>query len=640
MSSNKIELKSISELQGMNFFIPNYQRGYRWTKQQVKDLLDDINEFMNKKHEGFYCIQPLVVKKGIPNDRKFDFKEKLSAINDKDNLLQETEKIISEFTKWEVIDGQQRLTTIFILLSHLTKGNHYLIEYETRPDSEAFLAQINANAEDPNIDYYHMIEAKKQIAEWFEIKAEDSANFLNTLLEKVKFIWYESKNENPIKVFTRLNIGKISLTNAELIKALFLNRSNFRGNDSQKIRLQQQEIAGEWDTIEYTLQNDEFWLFLNEKDYDKPTRIDLIFDLICSKNILKLTTEEIKEIGTDEYQTFRYFYTWFKKPENENGITECWQEVKKIFQIFVEWFNDLELYHYIGYLLSDVNGQRISKLKISDLISHWSIDNQTKDKFVNHYLIEKIKDTLSACSDLNKQYETSNNPKTQCRPILLLHNIQTIVNQNKNLKKSEKYRLPVFYKFPFHLFKKEKWDVEHIDSNTENQLESERDQKEWLKYSLFGIQDEILKGKIHTFIQEGGDFFDLYNDVTYFHRQPKNESRLSDDEKDRLYNFCLLDSSTNRGYGNSIFPSKRRIIVGKDQGKKYEISDTLEVEEKEGGIAFVPPCTKNVFLKYFNHSTNNLREWDKQDAEAYLSNIRTALSIFLESTKERESNEQ
>ena len=45
MAENKIELRAVNELLGMKFYIPNYQRGYRWTEQQVKDLLNDINEF-------------------------------------------------------------------------------------------------------------------------------------------------------------------------------------------------------------------------------------------------------------------------------------------------------------------------------------------------------------------------------------------------------------------------------------------------------------------------------------------------------------------------------------------------------------------------------------------------------------------
>ena len=72
--SNEIELKSINELFGMNFYIPAYQRGYRWNIQQVKDLLEDIQEFIDKKKEGFYCIQPLVVKRSIPDGKINDFK--------------------------------------------------------------------------------------------------------------------------------------------------------------------------------------------------------------------------------------------------------------------------------------------------------------------------------------------------------------------------------------------------------------------------------------------------------------------------------------------------------------------------------------------------------------------------------------
>ena len=49
ISENKIELKTITELLGMHFFIPSYQRGYRWTEQQVEDLLNDIWEFSKKK---------------------------------------------------------------------------------------------------------------------------------------------------------------------------------------------------------------------------------------------------------------------------------------------------------------------------------------------------------------------------------------------------------------------------------------------------------------------------------------------------------------------------------------------------------------------------------------------------------------
>lgn len=616
MSENKIELKSISELLGMNFFIPSYQRGYRWTRQQIKDLLDDIQEFIEKKHDGFYCVQPLVVK-----ERR---QETFNLIKEQAQNLDEIRSLLKG--SWEVIDGQQRLTTIYILLSYLEATNKYALEYETRPDSKKFLDKIDEHQKEENIDYYHIVESKEQIHSWFEKKAKEfKENFKENLLHNVKFIWYESVDEDPIKVFTRLNVGKISLTNAELIKALFLNKSNFDGLDYQKIRLQQQEISGEWDTIEYTLQNDEFWLFLNKPDYNKPTRIDFIFDLICEKNTLELSAEKMKELGDDEHKTFRYFYFWSK--ENNSNITECWQKVKAFFQIFREWFNDLELYHYIGFLIEN-------NAKISKLIDEWNGEKQTKENFITKYIYDEIKQKISGCSDLYKQYEVNGYPKTQCRPILLLHNIQMIIDQNKILEENRKYKLPVFYKFPFHLFKKESWDVEHIDSNTENLLENEADRKEWLKYSSIGIDlPEDLKSKIKTYIEakkeeEKPNFQNLYDEILEIYSKADSSKKLSDEEKNKIGNFTLLDSSTNRSYGNVIFPAKRRAIIGKIQGIKIEVNDNLELIPTKATSAFIPPCTEKIFQKTFNPLPNSLREWDKDDAQAYLNNIKDTLQKF------------
>lgn len=616
--SNKIELKSISELSGMKFFIPDYQRGYRWTKELVNDLLDDVDEFIKKKQGGFYCIQPLVVKKNIIKSEEYC--KKLKELNHEDNnLIECTEKLIDEYSQWEVIDGQQRLTTIFILLAYLD-GPKYEIEYQTRTESKNFLKKIQSKQKNENIDYYHIVKANQKIKAWFRHNDDIKKEFLSTLLEGVKFIWYESAGENPIKVFTRLNIGKISLTNSELTKALFLNKSNFKTSDFQRIRLQQQEIAGEWDKIEYRLQSDEFWLFLNEKGYDKPTRIDFILDLIWEKNKLKLNEKEYNTIGKDEYRTFRYFYAWFKKEENPK-IIESWGKIKTIFQTFNEWFNDLELYHYIGFLVEHGD-------KTTNILDKWD-EKGTKQQFVQDYIIVRIKNKLEKCSNLEQEYDSKGNPpKTQCRPLLLLHNIQTVIDQGKELIKNEKYKLPVFYKFPFHLFKKEVWDIEHIDSNTDNSIEGEKEQKEWLKAAYIGVQNEKLKAKIKDFINQEEakpTFEELQKEIA----NSSEDSKLNDEDKNKIWNFCLLDASTNRGYGNSLFSAKRRAIIGKDQGKKIWVDDELNIKEDSGEVAFIPQCTKNVFMKYYNTSTNNLRRWEKEDTEAYKANIVEVLNEFL-----------
>ena len=233
MAENKIELKSVSELLGMKFFIPSYQRGYRWTEQQVKDLLDDVNEFRpetvkDTNEKTWYCLQPLVVKK-MDDERK-------------------SECQLDEKDWYEVIDGQQRLTTIFIILNLLEPESALSLKYQTRPGSETFLQNIkndDQNAE--NIDYHFMINAKSTVEEWIG----DKSNLAKKLKENCKVIWYETQ-DNAYDVFKRLNSGKISLSNAELVKALLLKDDNFYGLNSDALRLKQLEMAGEWDRMEQT----------------------------------------------------------------------------------------------------------------------------------------------------------------------------------------------------------------------------------------------------------------------------------------------------------------------------------------------------------------------------------------------------
>lgn len=132
---NTITLKTVNELlESASFFIPSYQRGYRWEKQQVLNLLDDIYDFMMGIGSGsseFYCLQPVVIK--------------------------EIENRENKFPVYEVIDGQQRLTTIALILTYLNE-EPYQLTYETRPDSNEFLFNIRQEIEevnnDKNIDYH------------------------------------------------------------------------------------------------------------------------------------------------------------------------------------------------------------------------------------------------------------------------------------------------------------------------------------------------------------------------------------------------------------------------------------------------------------------------------------------------------
>lgn len=70
-----------------------------------------------------------------------------------------------------------------------------------------------------------------------------------------------------------------------------------------------------------------------------------------------------EEIGIDEHTIFRYFYLYFnlnKHKIDSEWLRQTWLIIKRYFLIFKEWFNDLELYHYVGFLVE--RGEKIESL--------------------------------------------------------------------------------------------------------------------------------------------------------------------------------------------------------------------------------------------------------------------------------------
>ena len=632
---NNIELKAIKDLIGMNFFIPNYQRGYRWTRQQVKDLLEDIKEFMENNSTNIYCIQPLVVKRAHIRE---DLLDKIKLAKSVDDVR----RLINTSDTWEVIDGQQRLTTIYIILKYLQHGELYTLEYKTRKDSWVYLnndiVSYNSGDTTTNIDFYHMGEAYSVVKEWGVAHNVDCQKFLQTLLDRVKFIWYEvDETQNPKEIFQRLNLGKISLTNSELIKAIFLKRNY---NDSiEESNTTAMQISTEWDMIENALQNDELWAFVNTLDYESPTRIDYIFDIIRTRNIL-LQSNEI-DIGNDEYATFRYFYAFLK---DRNNVKEVWTKVYEVYEIFNEWYNTSNLYHYIGFIIA-ASGNESCKV-ISNLIDVWLGENSNKEQFIRKHLLKPIKsicklNNVDNLKDylMNTVYDMEHcPPKTECRPLLLLHNIQTIVRQNRCIDSVNKFG-NVFYRFPYNLYKTSRknigWDVEHIDSNTENELRDQKDRIEYLKLTYLGVTDEQIKKEISSLLLSENIDDENFGAIR---KKITNEIHLNNEDKNKIWNFALLDSKTNRGYGNSPFPAKRRVIIGKEQGLKYsiEIKDGMVgVESKLEAPTFIPVCTRNAFMKYYTTGqATTLTAWLKEDAEAYLNNMLSVIGEFLKIANE------
>lgn len=636
---NSIELKSVKDLLGMSFYIPNYQRGYRWEQTQVIDLLEDILAFSKtRKEEGeIYCIQPLVV-----SQKEEDILKKCkeaSPLEDIRRYLRGT---------WNVVDGQQRLTTIYLALCYLEIPNKYEIVYCTRKESSKFLSSFgeeDTKSEPPqekyedNIDFFFMHRAYEEIKSWFDNHDDEKDKFKETLLTDVKFIWYHVARDQEIPVFKRLNIGKIPLTDSELIKALFLNRGNF-SFEGKEVEYIQERIASEWDQIEYRLQDDEFWSFINNNDYEKPTRIDYILDLICEKIDSKIKKSEVKVISNDSHKTFRYFFIEFNKNLKNTEdklktqyVENIWKKIKYYFQVFDEWYHDYRLFHYVGYLTS------ISKpCKVSELIDLYNSSSNKEDfvKKIKWEIVKKLH-TYSwlkklETEDALKEYafdQDGNASKQDCVCILLLHNIETVIQLNTKLVSESKYNLPNFTKFPFHLYKKENWQVEHIRPYSGDDLQDKDKQKIFLSLAKeYLVNKDSLKSKIDDFLSEKGNF-EFSSILEELNKT--GEEQLPDDDKNKLWNFVLLDEATNKEYGNQIFPVKRAFVINKEKGKKIKYTwkngeiGKQEIEE----IAFVPPCTKNVFTKNYTDMPSSMVNWTKEDATGYLNDIQRTLKYYI-----------
>jgi len=591
--NNELKPKAIAKLLPYNFLIPSYQRGYRWGHKQVTALLKDIWEYVvdHNNPKAFYCLQPIVVKEVAKENKNEDM-------------------------VYELIDGQQRLTTILLILHYFNKTEFktpkpiYGLTFSTREQQENFLEVIgNDKICHENIDLFHLNKAYYDIAKWFEIMGKSmpsvKGDFYSKLTNKVKVIWYFIKDDTDVvDIFTRLNIGKIPLTNAELVKALFLIKTNFDGDAS----LQQIQIATEWDVIEKRLQDDSFWFFIysptHSVHYDN--RIEYIFDLMQKKS---------KE--HEEFHTFNKFSEEFEEDKLKNkqlNINKHWLKIKQYFQRLEEWFADNELYHLIGFLIE--YGTSINQLKEK-------ASEVTKSEFVD-YLKELIKEKLNRV-----EIETLAYGNKDIRKVLLLFNIQTILSTHK-----------AEMRFPFNKFKQENWNIEHVNSLTDNS-DSIRNPKIWAldsleyftgisgfdtvavsdndslaakqKHKAATIESDIEKEICNILVEileSEDEEHELLEEAFLKLRTLFEEDSITDINS--ISNLTLLDEHTNKSYGNAMFPVKRNRIIRND---------------KLG--LFVPICTKNLFLKYYSDRVKSGMNWTQSDADNYLSNMTDVLKEFL-----------
>lgn len=588
MSSKQMPMKAFLDLIGKTFLIPSQQRGYKWTPANINELLIDLWEFINApEKKRVYCLQPLAV---VP----------------------------LEDGKYSVLDGQQRLTTLFLLYKYLKKLEPYIMEFErdcdegTTDNRWEFLSNVEkesyAKKADEQIDLFYIHRAYTSIVDYFETNQEYKNRYLDLLDGKsnksIQVIWYEVPENKAYETFRNLNSGKISLTNTELIKALFLNRA------SGLNEVLREDAARQFEEMEQIVSNDHFWAMLSSEVPIFPhTRMDLFFNLIA------------KVDDSEAAKDFRSSFRWFAD-ETKGKLEDKWHEIRDSFLRLYDMYKNIYTYHYIGYL---TYCKQESRYKFLSYLLDRS-RKSSKTDFVNE-LRTSIRRMINPNNDLSiSDFEYGMMSPMMLRRFFLLHNVETILQKYETLKSSKELNLQHEYEqFPFELLHKQSWDIEHITSQTDSDFSNEQDREDWLDsvkndypsyFEVTEIKDRLTK---YDLKKSEENFDELYKAVIMYN-DAQDGDHIPEDDKNQVGNLVLLDSHTNRSFHNSLFPRKRRIVVIAN-GLKSEDDEETNVTQ-----VYIPPCTMQCFTKaYSKKSSAKLNSWLQSDADAYRKDIEQKL---------------
>ena len=633
-----MELKAISELNEYTFVVPYQQRGYKWTPDNIKVLLDDFKDFLNNKEKKMYCLQPIAVVPINENGKRY-----------------------------EVIDGQQRLTTLYLLWMYLFGKQIYrfVFDRDEKNERQTFLNDISKIKEenDRKIDYFYISRAYLTIKEWFrdrdtfELLKDESERCVlgeSETIDKVKnqfrkllsaqkdlksiqVLWYTIDSGAAHDSFRNINSGKIQLSNSDLIKALLLNNTNGFEN--------RQQIAAQFELMERQLAENRFWYMLQQKDIEPlkgQSRIDLLFNIVA-------------DVNSEDYQIdSRKSFSKFSK-YTVVELAKMWKNVREKYQRFRDLFDDPYTFHYVGFLT-------YCGKNLNDILCKYA---DSKKQYFKDYLKGSIKRRLIHESLDEYSFE---DPKDALRKLFVLHNIETLLCRYENLK--EKKGLKFSYEnFPFELLYSHTWNIEHIASHTDNNLAKKEDRKDWiesieadfksmidnkslkkrlqteldilrtkatdsdnpitaieainyLKKILDDNEFEKLKSEAELDLGNTENFDKLYKYVV----KVVNDNPISEEDKNGLGNLVLLDEHTNKSFHNSLFPRKRRIVIIAS-GLKND-NDTEENVES----AYIPICTQQVYTKSYNkRSALNLNCWGQEDYDAYYADMQEKLKDYFTS---------
>lgn len=619
------------------FNIPDYQRGYKWNASDATKLLDDLKKFeeSNPKDSDFYCLQNITLVSP-------EYKEN----NEKERCL-------------NVVDGQQRLTTLYILLSFYknckkneakeleSKDFADILKYSIRESTADKLKGLNKEPCWGNInpssanhrDEFYILTVARAMYDWFfwpkddeeKVKEKNHLEF-DTVWNKLKLIVNKIEGKSEEAIFANINGGKVPLDGADLVRAILMTKSakekfselkSTEKTNEFRVRMGI-EIDGinQWWSNEdvknyYTqfisgaIQNDDLF----KKDFPINLLYKIFYEIYKDKIYVKDSEQKTKEKNKEFSFDFFEYGTDFDG-NGGNNYYEMYQQILSLHLTLKDWYNNSEIYHLLGYLFFNFKGKEA--ISLEKIWTEWDASNS------KHVFTEKLKNMISG--ELEKFVEEGVGDKDQnhSRRKELLRQIEDINSDWYNLYSNQTLRLlplldVIYYsdkkdrKLPAAYFKVNQEDKEHI--MCQNPREGEENE---------GIRISDAKDFLTRYFHNYGEKPEIKSFIDELEKL-RQEDFISNENKERfdellhryslnsIGNIVLLDLSVNRSYGNAPHNEKVFRITSEFFGNEH----------------YIRPHTAGVFLGKDSNKPNKEWQWGIKEVNDNAEKIATTISTFL-----------
>ena len=548
-------------------------------------------------------------------------------------------------TFYNIVDGQQRITTLAIILSFYGKGQMFenKLRYEVRTETGKFLKDYiftrkywseNYSEKPRHKDEYYIMQAADIVREWKpetpKHKDFSLEDFMDALLAKVKII-VNDVSGNEETVFANINGVKAELDGADLLRAVQITRSaeeKYETSDSDthkenKVYEYRVKMGMELDAINLWCNIQEvrkyLELFLPDNAFEKSGffvkdhPIDYLYRMMY----------EIHSDKTAKFE-FRFFeYGLDKNSKNNDDNWEMYEELKNIYSSLYDWYGDKEIYHYSAFLFS----QYKSKVNFKNIYEEWGKKGTSKKKFAGYLKSLIVQNLLSPFRDENEGSGNSqDNPADEKAVKVLLTEISDIQHNWYGDPVSSSIlilsdvilctRKNSLSRLPIDRFRRNSEDIEHIGCRTPNEEDS-ADTIKWRAYieeiekSGIDIEKDTIK-RWKASLESSSDTQKQIDKIV---------SELNAYGLNSIGNLVLLDLSVNRcyDYRNASFHKKKTIILSHYFGNVEKIKGKSEEKVKP-----IRPYT----LKAFTSEEDN--KWTLEDirktAEALSSTIKNFIA--------------